>query len=185
MSLIPDYLMEFVIDYLGRYVAGEHRAAAKHWTLLPRATTFVQCSRHWQTDIIAETIDKVRLEKVRSSGRRPSTQVAGRCELCLLALDEDDYLSQHEVGLATIVTFTRACQIPYNTRTLNYFDARRLLVRLNLCFMCSLEYWTKWHCEDPPYAPSTTGSSEGDEEDHSDDAEQLRGQLLCQSSTYT
>ena len=172
--------MEYVVDYLGRYVAGEHRAVAKHWTLLPRATTFVQCSRHWQTDIIAETIDKIRLEKSRSSGRRPSTQVAGRCELC-----QDDYISQHEVGLATIVTFTRACQIPYHTRTVNCFDVRRLLVRLNLCLMCSLEYWTKRHCQDPPYARSTTGSSEGDEEDHSDDAEQLRGQLLRQSSTYT
>ena len=161
--MIPANLMEYVVDYLGRYVAGEHRAVAKHWTLLPRATTFVQCSRHWQTDIIAETIDKVRLERFRSSWSGPSTQVAGLCELCLLAPDEDDYVSEHEVGIATIVTFTRACQIPYNTRTLNYFDARRLLVRLNLCFMCSLEYWTKRHCQDPPYARSPPGSSEGDE----------------------
>ena len=144
MSLIPDLLMEIVIDYLGRYVAGEHRAVAKHWTLLPRATTFVQCSRSWQTYTIAETIDKIRLDAARHLfEQRPSTQVDGRCELCLLALDEGDAVSQHDVGLATIVTFTRACRIPSNPSTVNYFDVRRSLVRLNLCFLASLIYWTK------------------------------------------
>ena len=149
MSLIPDLLMEIVIDYLGRHVAGEHRAVAKHWTLQPRPLNFVAFSRSWRDDFIAESIDKVRLEKFRCIGGRPFTQVAKRCELCLRAPDEGGKRSLHDINITTIVTFTKACRIPsYRSRRGIKLHTCRTLVRLNLCFLCSIIYRNKDHEND-------------------------------------
>ena len=107
MSSIPDgFSIEIIIEFLGRDILGAHRAVAKHWTLPPQPTIFVQCSKFWQVNVAAESLDKIRRDKIRNSRGRPRDWFPAPCQLCLLGPTEDDAIQHHEVGIVFVLAFT-------------------------------------------------------------------------------
>ena len=170
MAIVPDYFsIEIIIEFLGRGCAAEHRAVARHWTLPPRPTTFVQCSDRWQMNIAAYQIDRLRLDRSRMMHNRSAEEMVDRCELCFLAAVDEEILSDHQVAVINMAACSRASAIPYNDRSVQHIQGLRVLVQLRICFRCSLQFWTLARCGEQVEAPSSSGSTEIDEEEEDED----------------
>ena len=117
VPFIPDYFsIEIIIAFRGRDILGEHRAVAKHWTLPPRPTISVQCSRFWQIQVAAVSMDTIRRFQIWMNRGRPPDEFCARCQICRLGPIEENLYRNHEVGFVNVSVFTRRDKIPYSTR---------------------------------------------------------------------
>ena len=96
-------------------------------------------------------------------------EMVDRCEHCLLAAVDEEFLSEHQVAVIDTAACSRASAIPYNDRSVQHIQGLRVLVQLRICFRCSLQFWTLARCGEQVEAPSSTGWTENDEEEEDED----------------
>ena len=136
----------------------------------------------------AESLDKIRRDKIRNIRGRPRDWFPAPCQLCLLGPTEDDAIQSHEVGIVFVSAFTRREEILYSPRAVEYLSERCVNLLLEICFSCALEYWTEWHCGGPSIEPdSSVGSTEddGEEEEHVEDPIQESSDTENYSNAFT